>query len=111
MVGPYWSDTTPMKDTVLRNRRSFLGISAAAPLIVSAQTAFGYQANSAVEVGIVGCGGRGNYVGNFFVEYSGAKVVALADPIKASVSKHWTSATRKSSSAASSSRPKGPSSV
>ena len=40
-------------------RRNFLG-SAAGLLILKPQTAFGSQANSAVEIGLVGCGGRGN---------------------------------------------------
>jgi hypothetical protein len=61
-------------------RRHFLK-STAGVLLLKPETAFSYQANSAVEIGIVGCGGRGNYVGNFFVEYTGAKVVALADPV------------------------------
>ncbi len=63
-------------------RRKFLQSSAAGLLLLKPKTVFGYEANSAVEIGIVGCGGRGNYVGNFFVEYTGAKIVALADPIE-----------------------------
>jgi predicted dehydrogenase len=62
-------------------RRKFLQSSGAGLLLLKPETVFGYQANSAVEIGIVGCGGRGNYVGNFFVEYTGSRVVALADPI------------------------------
>jgi myo-inositol 2-dehydrogenase/D-chiro-inositol 1-dehydrogenase len=62
-------------------RRQFLKSSSVGLLLLRPETAFSYQANSAVEIGIVGCGGRGNYVGNFFVEYTGAKVVALADPV------------------------------
>ena len=63
------------------NRRVFLESSAVASglLALRPETVFGTQANSAVEVGIVGCGGRGNWIGNFFVEYTGARVVALAD--------------------------------
>ncbi|MEK7403622.1 MAG: Gfo/Idh/MocA family oxidoreductase [Acidobacteriota bacterium] len=64
-----------------QQRRTFLGSSAAAAglLIVKPETVFGTQANSAVEIGIVGIGGRGNWIGNFFVELAGARVVALAD--------------------------------
>ncbi len=64
-----------------QQRRTFLGSSAAAAglLIVKPETVFGTQANSAVEIGIVGIGGRGNWLGNFFVERAGARVVALAD--------------------------------
>ncbi len=65
-----------------RHRRQFLGSSAAAAgvLILDPKTVFGTQANSAVEVGIIGCGGRGNWIGAFFPEYAGARIVALADP-------------------------------
>lgn len=62
-------------------RRHLLQSAGAGLLLLKPHTAFGYQANSALEIGIVGCGGRGNYVGDFFVEYTGARVVALADPI------------------------------
>ncbi|MCS7313926.1 MAG: Gfo/Idh/MocA family oxidoreductase [Bryobacterales bacterium] len=59
-------------------RREFLG--AAGLLILKPETAFGTQANSAIEIGIVGCGGRGVYIGGFFQEYTGARIVALHDP-------------------------------
>ncbi len=51
-------------------------------LVLKPETVFGSQANSAVEIGVVGCGGRGNWIAPFFVEYAGARVVALADVIK-----------------------------
>ena len=41
-------------------RRNFLKAAAGSALILKPETVFGSQANSAVEVGIVGCGGRGN---------------------------------------------------
>jgi predicted dehydrogenase len=63
-------------------RREFLG-QAAGLLIVSSQTAFGYQANSTVELGLVGCGGRGNWITPLFQEYTGARLVAVADVVKA----------------------------
>jgi myo-inositol 2-dehydrogenase/D-chiro-inositol 1-dehydrogenase len=62
-------------------RRGFLRAAAGA-LILKPETVFGTQANSAIEVGIVGCGGRGNWIGPFFPEYAGARVVALADVIR-----------------------------
>ena len=40
---------------------------------------FGTPANSAVEIGIIGCGGRGNWIGGHFKEHTGARIVALAD--------------------------------
>jgi myo-inositol 2-dehydrogenase/D-chiro-inositol 1-dehydrogenase len=63
-----------------RDRREFLKSSAAGSslLIVDSRTAFGSQANSAPEIGLIGCGSRGTWIVPFFQEY-GAQVVALAD--------------------------------
>ncbi len=62
------------------DRRSFLGGSAASGLLfVSPKTAFGYQANSAVRLGLLGCGGRGTAVATSFTQNTTARVVALAD--------------------------------
>jgi predicted dehydrogenase len=66
-------------------RRAFL--SSGAALILSPQTVFGSQANSAIEVGIVGCGGRGGFIGGFFKEFTGARIVALHDPFADRVEK------------------------
>jgi len=63
-----------------QSRRGLLG--AAGLLVLKPETVFGSQANSAVEIGIVGCGGRGNYIGGFFQEYAGARIVALHDPFQ-----------------------------
>jgi myo-inositol 2-dehydrogenase/D-chiro-inositol 1-dehydrogenase len=65
-------------------RRRFLqsAASSGGVLILKPKTVFGSAANSAVEVGIIGCGGRGNYIGNYFVEFAGARIVALADPFR-----------------------------
>ena len=62
-------------------RRGFLESTAAAAgvLLLKPETVFGTQANSAVEVGLIGAGSRGNWIGNFFVEKAGARIVALAD--------------------------------
>jgi myo-inositol 2-dehydrogenase/D-chiro-inositol 1-dehydrogenase len=51
-------------------------------LLLRPETVFGYQANSTVEVGLVGCGGRGNWIAPFFPEHTGARVVAVADVIR-----------------------------
>lgn len=67
-------------------RRNFLR-AAGGLLVLRPETVFGTQANSAVEVGIVGCGGRGNWIGPFFPEYTGARIVALADVVKAHLEK------------------------
>jgi len=75
------SDTNKTNENSVR--RSFLKASGAAGLlIVRPETAFGSQANSTVEVGVIGCGGRGNWIAPFFPEFAGARLVALADVVK-----------------------------
>src|SRR5271169_1248225 len=64
------------------DRRDFVKTAAAGLLILKPATVFGSQANSAVEVGLIGCGGRGNWLAPFFPEYTGARIVALADAVK-----------------------------
>ena len=63
------------------NRREFLGASAATSglLLLKAKTAFGYEANSAVRLGLLGCGKRGTAVATSFAKNAGARIVALAD--------------------------------
>ena len=60
------------------NRRTFLG-AAAGLMIVKPHLARGTQANSAVRVGLLGCGGRGTAVATSMVTNAGGRVVALAD--------------------------------
>ncbi len=72
----------PEETTTPTARRTFLRSSAAGLLVLKPETVFGTQANSAVEIGLVGCGGRGNWITPFFIEYAGARVVAVADVIK-----------------------------
>jgi myo-inositol 2-dehydrogenase/D-chiro-inositol 1-dehydrogenase len=62
-------------------RRAFVS-AAAGLLIAKPETVFGSQANSALEIGIVGCGGRGNWIGKLFREHAGVRIVALADVIR-----------------------------
>ena len=64
------------------NRRQFLktGSTAASNLLLlKPKTAFGYQANSAVRLGLLGCGSRGTAVSTSFSQNTAARVVALAD--------------------------------
>jgi predicted dehydrogenase len=70
-----------MADPSGAGRRQFLQAAGGA-LLLKPQTVFGYQANSTVEVGLVGCGGRGNWIAPFFPEHAGARVVAVADVIR-----------------------------
>lgn len=62
-------------------RRTFLK-AAGGLLLLKPEIVFGTQANSTPEVGIVGCGGRGNWIAPFFRDQAGARIVALADVIK-----------------------------
>ena len=64
------------------SRRNFLRTSATAGvglLIVPAATAFGSRANSALGLGIIGCGGRGNYDGGEFIANTDVRITALMD--------------------------------
>ena len=63
------------------DRRKFLGLAAttAGLMFVKPEVAFGSSANSAVRVGLLGCGGRGTEDASSLVDTGGARVVALAD--------------------------------
>jgi predicted dehydrogenase len=64
------------------SRRRFLGAAAATAagvMIVKPGAVRGSAANSAVRMGILGCGGRGTGVGTEFVDNTNTRVVALAD--------------------------------
>jgi predicted dehydrogenase len=69
----------------MSERRDFLKATGAGLLILKPETVFGSQANSTVEVGLIGCGGRGNWIAPFFPEYTGARIVAMADVQKANL--------------------------
>src|SRR6266540_476420 len=61
-------------------RRDILKSGAAAGLLLlKPATVFGTQANSALEIGLIGCGNRGKFISGLFKEHVGARVVALAD--------------------------------
>jgi myo-inositol 2-dehydrogenase / D-chiro-inositol 1-dehydrogenase len=63
------------------DRRKFLGLAAAGAgvMFMKPELAFGTAANSAVRVGLLGCGGRGTEDASNLVDTGGARVVALAD--------------------------------
>jgi predicted dehydrogenase len=48
-------------------------------LLLKPEAVFGYQANSAVRMALLGCGGRGTHVATSFSQNTVAQVVALAD--------------------------------
>jgi myo-inositol 2-dehydrogenase/D-chiro-inositol 1-dehydrogenase len=63
------------------DRRAFIGGTAAASglLLLKPRTAFGYEANSAVRLALLGCGVRGTTVATSFANNTSARIVALAD--------------------------------
>lgn len=62
------------------DRRNFItGSAAAGLLLLKSKTAFGYEANSAVRLALLGCGNRGTSVATSFAKNAGARIVALAD--------------------------------
>ena len=69
----------PQKDKV--DRRKFLEIAAgtAGAMLVKPALVRGTAANTAVRVGLLGCGGRGTEDASNLVDAGGARVVALAD--------------------------------
>ena len=63
-------------------RREFLEsatAAAAAFTLLKPKAAFGYDANSAVRMALLGCGNRGTHVATSFSQNTSAQVVALAD--------------------------------
>jgi predicted dehydrogenase len=65
-------------------RRSFVkGMSAAAGLmVVKPESVRGSQANSAITIGLIGCGNRGMYVSGIFAKNEYARVAAVCDIYK-----------------------------
>src|SRR5258707_6130073 len=63
------------------DRRKFLGAAAATAgmLLLKPELVRGTAANSAVRVGLLGCGGRGTEDATTLTDTGGARVVALAD--------------------------------
>ena len=63
------------------DRRKFIGAAAATAgiLLIKPELVRGTAANSAVRVGLLGCGGRGTEDATNLVDTGGARVVALAD--------------------------------
>lgn len=62
-----------------RSRREFLTQAAAGSLVIAPGLARGSQANSALTLGLIGCGGRGMYVSGIFAKNENLKVTAICD--------------------------------
>ena len=65
-------------------RRTFLEAAAGMGglLVLKPETVFGSQANSAVEVGMIGAGGRGTWIAGHFKEQTLSHIAAFADPFQ-----------------------------
>ncbi len=64
------------------NRRDFVkgaGAAALAFSVVKPELVRGYAANSKVKLGVIGCGGRGTWIGKLFKSHGGYDVMACAD--------------------------------
>ncbi len=63
------------------SRRQFVrtSVGASGLVIMPSRTALGFQANSAVTLGVVGCGGRGSGVAAKMRQHAPCRVIALAD--------------------------------
>jgi myo-inositol 2-dehydrogenase/D-chiro-inositol 1-dehydrogenase len=75
------NERSPSANTAI-NRRKFIASSSAAAMgltILKPQLAFADTANRKLDVGLVGCGGRGQWVIKHFAGHGGFNVVACAD--------------------------------
>jgi myo-inositol 2-dehydrogenase / D-chiro-inositol 1-dehydrogenase len=63
------------------DRREFIGgkVGASGLLLLKPKTVFGYEANSAVRLALLGCGARGTTVATSFANNTSARIIALAD--------------------------------
>lgn len=62
------------------NRRGFLaGATAIGLTVMKPELVRGTQANSKITLGIIGCGGRGNWITNLFVQHGGYQFVGAVD--------------------------------
>ena len=65
------------------DRRGFLaGATAMGFTILGPELVYGTQANSKLRIGLVGCGGRGNWIADLFVQHGGYEFVGTADYFK-----------------------------
>ncbi len=74
--------TIPISANYKTNRRQFLGSTGAAAIgltILKPQLAFGAEANRKVDLGLIGCGGRGQWIANLFAKNGNYNFVAAAD--------------------------------
>lgn len=67
------------------SRRTFMagaGAAAASLTVIKPKSARAYNANSKVDIGLIGCGGRGTWIADLFQQHGGYNVAAAADYFK-----------------------------
>ena len=77
------------------SRRHFIaqtGLGLAAVSTTSLATAQGSAANTRLRLGVVGCGGRGQWITGLFQENSGYEIVAIADYFQGRIDENITKA-------------------
>jgi len=71
-----------MRGTNPLTRRKFIKGTGAAALSLSVlkpEIVFGYRASSKIKIGMVGCGGRGTWIGDLFIENGHFEIAAAGD--------------------------------
>jgi myo-inositol 2-dehydrogenase / D-chiro-inositol 1-dehydrogenase len=78
---PIFGYNKSLKPIAMMNRRNFISGTAAisAFTILKPSTVFGTSANSAIRMGIIGCGNRGTAVISDMVQHTSAQITAMAD--------------------------------
>ena len=67
------------------NRRSFMAstvVTAASALIAGTRTVRSAEAGRKIKLGLIGCGGRGGWIADLFLQHGGYDLVAVADYFK-----------------------------
>jgi predicted dehydrogenase len=75
------------------SRRHFLaqaGLGLASVSTLSRATAQGSAANSRLRLGVIGCGGRGQWITDLFLKHGGYEVVAIADYFESRITESIT---------------------
>src|SRR5258708_1057051 len=69
----------PIASQSVTRRRLLKAAPASGLLLLSSNSVRGSTANSAVRMGVLGCGGRASFVAPSFVENAGVRITALGD--------------------------------
>jgi len=75
-------DPHTSNDTAPLTRRRFLagtGASVLAFIVLKPELVRGAEANSKIDIGLIGCGNRGKWIANLFQKHGGYNLVAMAD--------------------------------